>query len=393
MKTQMVRNAVLALAGLLALTLYILACTSFSPDDTKVLYPTFDPSSGAVGIAVYDRETGRSETLFVPVAYEGKETNTITPLLLRSQWLADGRNIVLAWPAGDGDNGLNLAMLPWPARAPVRLFSLPSVEQPGSRLMFPLCIVGHRLFVMETDSQVLRVDLRTGDLARHKFDTDSGKLSLLEAPDGSGVLYLAENDQSGKKYTFGRLNLDMLALMPLMTFTNEPAPGSFLAFDGRAQRVAFVQEHDDQRQLLVLEKGAPVFTRPLGAKGEKRDFGSAAFSPRGDAICASFAHIPKGGTNASYGLVEIPLSDAPVRQVTLLSTAESGDDANALLFQAGISHDGATAAAASTYLACQIKELKPEDCALFLVDLKDPELKAAKVPIPMPPRRPATVVK
>jgi hypothetical protein len=92
-------------------------------------------------------------------------------------------------------------------------------------------------------------------------------------------------------------------------------------------------------------------------------------------------------------LVEIPLSDAPVRQVTLLSTAESGDDANALLFQAGISHDGATAAAASTYLACQIKELKPEDCALFLVDLKDPELKAAKVPIPMPPRRPATVVK
>ncbi len=38
MKTQTARNAGLALVGLLALTIYILACSSFSPDDTKVLY-------------------------------------------------------------------------------------------------------------------------------------------------------------------------------------------------------------------------------------------------------------------------------------------------------------------------------------------------------------------
>ena len=56
MKNPKTRNTALALVGLLALSIYILACTSFSPDDTKVLYPAFDAPSGAIGMAVYDRE-------------------------------------------------------------------------------------------------------------------------------------------------------------------------------------------------------------------------------------------------------------------------------------------------------------------------------------------------
>ena len=65
MKNNTSRNALLAMIALGALTLYILACTSFSPDDTKVLYPAFD-DSGAIGMAVYDREARRSEMLLCP---------------------------------------------------------------------------------------------------------------------------------------------------------------------------------------------------------------------------------------------------------------------------------------------------------------------------------------
>ena len=57
--------------------------------------------------------------------------------------------------------------------------------------------------------------------------------------------------------------------------------------------------------------------------------------------------------------------------------------------QAAISHDGKTAAIASTYLACSEKEFKAADCALFIVDLSNPKWKVTKVPIPMPARRPS----
>ena len=90
--TNQKRNAALALVGLLALTIYILACTSFSPDDTKVLYPSFDQATGAIGMAVYDREARTSETLFVPVAYDGSITNAeVAPIL-------STRTMVGQWP-------------------------------------------------------------------------------------------------------------------------------------------------------------------------------------------------------------------------------------------------------------------------------------------------------
>src|ERR1039458_10130907 len=101
MKKQKTRNITLALVGLLALSIYILACTSFSPDDTKILYPAFDAPSGAIGLAVYDREARSSEMLFLPVGYESGESNIVTAAsILRAEWLANGRDIVVAYAAG-----------------------------------------------------------------------------------------------------------------------------------------------------------------------------------------------------------------------------------------------------------------------------------------------------
>jgi hypothetical protein len=89
----------------------------------------------------------------------------------------------------------------------------------------------------------------------------------------------------------------------------------------------------------------------------------------------------------SYGLMEIPFSDAPPRELTLINDAPVEDDnSSAYYFQTAISHDGKTAAIASTYLDC-----KPADRALFLVDLSDPQWKVTKVPIPTPAQRPESM--
>ena len=134
MSKEITRNVVLALVGLLALSIYILACTSFSPDDTKVLYPAFDTPSGAIGMAVYDRETRGNEMLFVPLAYQSGESNLVTaPSILRAEWLANGREIVVAYSvpgknSGDEDS-LSVALIPWNTRKPTKIFQVPGVEE------------------------------------------------------------------------------------------------------------------------------------------------------------------------------------------------------------------------------------------------------------------------
>ena len=53
MKTNRTIHVLLAGLGGVSLLVYILACsTAFSPDDRQVLYPSFDPQSGALSIAL-----------------------------------------------------------------------------------------------------------------------------------------------------------------------------------------------------------------------------------------------------------------------------------------------------------------------------------------------------
>src|ERR1039458_6051458 len=151
MKKQKTRNITLALVGLLALSIFILACTSFSPDDTKILYPAFDAPSGAIGMAVYDRETRGSEMLFLTVGYESGESNIVTAAsILRAEWLANGRDIVVAYAAtgknSSDHDSLGVALIPWGARKPIRIFRVPGIKDPGPFFMVPLCVAGEQVF-------------------------------------------------------------------------------------------------------------------------------------------------------------------------------------------------------------------------------------------------------
>lgn len=385
------RNAALAFVGLLALSIYILACTSFSPDDTKVLYPAFDAASGAIGIAVYDREGRGSEMLFVPVDYEGSETNaTVAPGILRAQWLANGRDIVIAHGAPkDGDKeGMTVAVMPWGARKPFKTFRVPGVKDMGETFMVPLCIAGERLFLRADSKVLVRLDLRTGALTSHDFEDAKGEVSIYPAPDGVGVFYFESDNPSDGKTSFGRLNPDDFSRTPLMVISNRLHDANALAYDTAGKILALLAGGNDKAELEVWRDGQPVFSRSVDTHGQKRILGNAVLAANGKAIRSTFQQAD--GTNAmSYGLMEIPFSEAPVREVTLIKNAPVQDESGAYYFQAAVSHDGKTAAIASTYLAAVEKPIPPADCALFFVDLSDPNWKVTKVPIPMPARKPS----
>jgi hypothetical protein len=390
MNRQKTRNAALALVGLLALSVYILACTSFSPDDTKVLYPAFDAASGAIGMAVYDREARGSEMLFLPVAYEGGETNRVAAAsILRAEWLANGRDIVVAYVPGKNSSesdGLNVALIPWGARKPIKLFRMPDSKEAGTSFMVPLCVAGERLFVATSRKGVTRLDLRTGDLKAHDFDDAKGEVVIYPSPDGAGVFYFESGDPPEQKTVFGRLNPNDFSRTPLTVITNGLRDQGVVAYDKAGRILAILEGGDGTNELRVLRDGQPLFTRSLDTHDQERYFGNAILAANGKALWATFQQAK--GTNAvSYGLMEIPFSDAPPRELTLISDAPMEDNGSGYYWQGAISHDGKTAAIASTYLACSEKEFKPADCALFLVDLSDPKWKVTKVPVPMPAKR------
>ena len=384
------RNAVLGFVGLLALSVYILACTSFSPDDTKVLYPSFDTASGASGMAVYDRESGGSEMLFVPVAYEVKGTNPVVAAsLLRAQWLANGREVVIAGASPDAEDKdvLTVAVVPWNVRKPIKTFRVPEVKDMAQSLVAPLCVAGERLFFRTSDKALGRLDLRTGALAGHEFADAKGDLSFYPAPDGASVFYFETDDSAGEKILFGRLNPEDFSRAPLMVVTNRMDDMTAVAYDMGGKTLALLTGGDNKAALQVWRDGKLVFSRAVGSQGQDLAFGNAILAANGKAIRATYRRAT--GTNTvSYGLMEIPFSEAPPRENTLIKDAPAGDKPDVFYFQAGISHDGRTAAISSAYLAFSDKDFKPADCALFLVDLGSADWKVTKVPIPMPAKPP-----
>jgi hypothetical protein len=398
MTTHNRRNSVLALFGLLALSVYILACTSFSPDDSKVLYPSFDPVSGVIGMAAYDREAQASQMLFLPVAYDSKESNTVpVSSMLRAGWLANGREIVVACTSGKDSSdtgGLSLSLIPWGAGHPVKVFRVPELNEAAQFFMVPLCVASDCVFLSTSRTGIARLNLRTGALTGYEFDDAKGEVALYPTPDGNGVFYFETGVQPNQRIEFGRLGPKDFSRKPLMVWNNDLGGGSprindrsVVAYDRAGKVLAFLGS-GDQNELLVLRKGQAPFTRSLDTQGQKRYFGSAVLAPSGKSLYASFQQT-KDTNSVSYGLMEIPLSDAPTRELILIHDAPPDDESCVYYFQAAVSHDGRTAAVASTYLACSEKPFKASDCALFLVDLSQPAWKVTKIPIPMPVRKPS----
>lgn len=381
MKTEHARNSGLALVGLAALLVYILACTSFSPDDKKVLYPSIDPRSGTVCAAVYDRETGRTRTVFTPFLYSS--TNLDEKPLIRAQWL-DAKRILVSWTSSSEDANaanLTLAVVPIAGNGGIKIFSFPSVEQARALLSMPIPVAGQYAFV-PASNQVMRIDLANGRVLSKDTGKSQNDFYVYPDPAGEKAFYLQE-EEGGR--TFGRLDPASLATTALMTFTNDVGDGSFFTYDEQGKRIAFVEHSDKGQELVVLESGRPPFRRQIAGADDSLKFGPAVLDSRLNLLLAGYMRPATNGS--SFGLMEIPLSDRPIRDTILIPHSDVRDDMAAMYFQAGISHDGKTAAVSSLYVACEGQETKASDCALFLVDLSHPQREVTKVPIPVPSQR------
>lgn len=388
MKNYSVRNNALALVGLAALTIYILACTSFSPDDKKILYPSLEPQSGAPGVAIYDRETSRSRTVFVPAYCENPGTNqdhSPTYPVVRPQWLGDGRRILCTWVDRvlSADH-LQLAVIPVAGEGALRWFD---VETKGfdKHATIPIPVVGEHAFI-SGDERVLKLNLTSGEVKAHELTLTNAEFYIYPGFAEENLFYLL-HDREKEDYVFGRLNPETLARTPCVSFTNEVGNRSFFAYDAKG-RIAFVKDKDDGQELAVLEPGKPEWTRPISAT-EKLAYGSGIFLPRKNVLLASYL---RSGTNtASVGLLEIPLDKGgAIRDTILIAMPSEGavNDENAGFLQVGVSHDGKTAAVSTLYALGEEHDPKPEHFGLFLVDLNNAKRKVTRVPIPMPGKDP-----
>jgi hypothetical protein len=323
--------------------------------------------------------------IFLPIDLESElssATNSMRTPFLRPQWMADGRRALIATTFA---NDLALAVVPCAAGGgSSKLFSGFSAGQGGNDVMFlfPIPVDRERAFLQGTTNSILRLDLNTGTVVRHQRPGEEGKLTLLPGVEGRGVFYVEE----GEVQTFGRIDPETFREAPLITFTNKCAEGLFFAYDSQGKRLALVEQGDPSPRLLIFEKRKVVFSRSLGLDAERLSFGNAQFSRKGDLLLASYQLQDEGQTNSTFGLMEIPLSNAPIRQIPLLEKVNLSGKDGAIYFQIAVSHDGSTAAGSSAYLACQSETFRPEDCALFLIDLRSSNRKITKVPIPLPPK-------
>ena len=389
MKTSRFCEVLLTLLGLTALSAYVLACTSFSPDDSQVMFPAFDAKTGDIGVSLYKRPTKQTEQVFVVSRFQESGGAKRQPVYLRPQWMADGKRILVAWPgySDNDDDVMNVALLSQDGKGPSRFFAIPGIEDARKYLTLPLAVAGHRLFLPATPDRLVRLDLETGETATNTLK--AAEVVLLSNPASEAVHFFARGPEGGGGAVLGRLDPETLKATVVWKMREEVVGGNYgFALSADARRFALLEVKQDKILLSLYKGPEPDKTVTVALGEEKLNLGLPSFAPGQELIYASYASEKGVGSKVVYGLLEISLSDGSMRRHPLLQGAEEKDDGGLATFTVSVSHDGKTAALCSTYQAAESEEgLKPENCALFLVDLSRPDRQVTKIPLPFPAKK------
>lgn len=374
------RDAILGAIGLAALACYILACgPAFSPDDSKVLFPSNDPRTGHVVMAMYDRRTRTTRPLLALPA----EADESPPAYA---WTQDGTRAVALWV--EDDDVLRIAVVPLKTGRALRLLTIPDFESSQMEYLYwHPCVVGASLFIGGEDT-IRRIDLETGAEETAKVDGATRLLAL-----GDRVYYARKLPDEGAttgRAEFGLLDLQALTLAP--QFVAAGVGADILAVSRDGARIAVAAEEDDAKQIRILENGRARATLALGGGNDAREIaGMPQWSRDGESLYYTY-HEPLDEQHRQYGILELPIDGSAPRLLPLLVAGASDSDS---LMPLDVSHDGRTLATVSTYLRtssgklAQGKQpnLRPEDLALFLVDLATARRTVTRIPIPPLPEQ------
>lgn len=375
------RDRLLGGIGLVCAAIYVLACASFSPDDSQVLFVSYDTSTQAPMVSLYDRKADSVENLFSVGRVQGSECPILT-----TQWTPDGRHVLAVW--ADQEKSLRVLALPRKGREPARMFVMPTAEDSAmDALVLGPAVVGPYVFFYGTGG-VSRLNLETGQVV-----TNAQAALLLKACGRRLACF------HGPKFELGMMDPESFAVTSVLALPEAElgrlhegtvmadvgdAKGSFFCVSRDGERLAFLKEAEQGSNLtLTLYRGG----KPEGSVavtvtgGEWRIANSPEWSPDGKTLYApAWRDVePKG---EEFGILEIPVAGGEAGSIPVFTAPGSPQKA---AYQLALSHDGKTIAFSTLYLSeKQWKDGAADSCALFLVDLSSKPRKVKRVPIPLP---------
>jgi dipeptidyl aminopeptidase/acylaminoacyl peptidase len=384
---------ILLVVAMAAWMIFILACIggpAWSPDGSQILFAYRDVENSRTAVALYDRATRTTTTIFAqPAAEEGE-------LAVEPQWQKDGTRAFIAMyqpvPGSSGDGFCELISIPVKSSMPLQAYPLGTTEG---------CVGPHP----QLDGKVyfggkdLRwIDLVTGEAESRTIPNDVGSIS---EHDGQ-VFYVREVSRSAgnaedKKPAedgreFGRIDLKDFTLKPAfvlwesdhaaLAVKDDPWP---VFWETSGSRMAMIGRGDDADKILFLEESkgmTRVLAPDLGVKAFR--LGNLVWSRDGKTLYASV--ITKGDQEKTqeYWLAEIPVAGTPGRltKIAPIQAKMSGDFDTyfRLSMQVALSPDGTWIAATPAVLGKDT--LAERDWALFLIDVRDPARPITRIPIP-----------
>ena len=374
MRSARTRNVLLSLTGLVALSVYIIACRpAFSPDGTKVLVPVVDPDAMRFSVAVHDLESGKTKWLCEAISYSGDEFG------VAATWLADSKRAVVVWSGTEGKkNRMQARILPDEAGRAARVFEFDGGDDAVFGLIFPPVVIGNRLYL--GGNRIQRLDLGSGDVK-----TAPASRGAYLSSRGGQLYYITERgkEEDEQAIEIGTVDPDSLAQQPILLLRKKDVGdvGAFMAVSRDRSRIAVVsQTKGKEARAILIYKGKELENKiPLPSEFMKRKVGTMEWSPDGKAFYLAYAR-----SQGQAGVLEIPASGNAVREIPLFESALD-DDELVLSFQIALSPDGKTLAAGTTCV--REKKLAKKDRALWLVDLTGKERKPRKVAPPPFPKK------
>jgi hypothetical protein len=374
-----IRDSFLTLLGIAGLLVYVLACgPAFSPDGTKVAFPVIDNEAEQTSIVVYDIKKKTLDTVAVFKA-AGKLSNDEKQAVLAYsvQWMPEGKQILI--------NGNSLIMmLALGSKSPARTLTL-NKEMEGGGIM-PWPVIGNHSFLVYGNEKAAMLKLNL-----QSFETESFPIEL-ESDEGSAPfsdgkqICLVRKIQQEEQNVYKILELNRENGAPTLLATlDEKQCGkleSFFWLKLQGNRFATSSLYQEAAHIAIIRDGSVEKMIPVGPKGRKIQIGNLALSPDEKSIFAAFIKkLDEAGTD-QFGVMEVPLNGENTREIALFTEDLNKDENGELAFRIALSPDGRKIAASSLSFISD-SELKPQDRALYLVDISRPQWKVTKIQVPL----------